>query len=88
MRNGSALGLGWSSRIGFWLWYVVPAAAVLSGSPLLGAAVWGIILGPARRLGGNDAFATWSLRRMGAARKLASATLVAVGAATMVAVGV
>ncbi len=41
MRNGLALGLGAMSRIGFWLWYAVPAGALLSGAPELGATVYG-----------------------------------------------
>lgn len=39
--NGSALGLGFVTRVGYWAWYVVPVAAVLSGSPLQGALVFG-----------------------------------------------
>lgn len=33
IRNGLALGLGATSRIGFWLWYVVPTSSLLSGDP-------------------------------------------------------
>lgn len=99
-RNGVALGIGSSSRIGFWLWYVVPVAAVLVGSPILGAvfygtygfvlgtAVWGIILGPARWMGTNDAFAEWILYRFGIARKLASGMLVVVGIVIVLTVGI
>jgi hypothetical protein len=36
--NGFALGLGFTTRIGFWLWYVVPLAAFVTADPLLGAA--------------------------------------------------
>lgn len=39
--NGAALGLGFTSRIGFWLWYVVPVSVVLSGDPALGALIYG-----------------------------------------------
>lgn len=39
-RNGFALGVGASTRIGFVLWYVVPIAALLSASLPLGAGVF------------------------------------------------
>lgn len=39
--NGVVLGNGATSRIGFWLWYLVPGAALLAGSPLRGAIVYG-----------------------------------------------
>jgi hypothetical protein len=42
LYNGSALGFGAFSRVGFVLWYVIPAGAVLSASPAFGAALWGI----------------------------------------------
>jgi hypothetical protein len=42
IRNGAALGLGFATRIGFWLWYVVPAASLLSGSLRDGAIVYGL----------------------------------------------
>lgn len=41
LLNGSALGVGAASRLGFPLWYVVPVTALLGGSPILGAAVYG-----------------------------------------------
>jgi hypothetical protein len=49
--NGSLLGLGFTSRIGFWTWYLIPLSAFTIGSPLAGAAVW----------------AMYGLSRMGAA---------------------
>ncbi|WP_188193225.1 hypothetical protein [Nonomuraea sp. SYSU D8015] len=36
--NGFALGLGFTTRIGFWLWYVVPLAAFVAADPVVGAA--------------------------------------------------
>lgn len=42
VQNGLALGCGAFNRIGFWLWYVIPASAFLAGSPLLGAAIYGM----------------------------------------------
>lgn len=40
-RNGAALGTGILSRVGFWLWYVVPVSAFLSGRTWFGATVYG-----------------------------------------------
>ncbi len=39
--NGAALGIGATSRLGFALWYVLPATALLYADPLLGAIVFG-----------------------------------------------
>ncbi len=41
LRNGFALGHGARTRIGFSSWYVIPAAALLMGQPLIGALVYG-----------------------------------------------
>lgn len=41
-RNGAALGTGALSRIGFWLWYAVPLAALTSGSVRFGAVIYGL----------------------------------------------
>lgn len=49
-RNGIALGVGWTTRIGFWLWFVVPLGAFLTASEMLGAAVYGSY-GAARGIG-------------------------------------
>jgi hypothetical protein len=35
------LGFGLTTRIGFWLWYVVPLSAFLSGRMAVGAGVYG-----------------------------------------------
>lgn len=35
--NGVAMGIGFATRIGYWLWYVLPIVAVLSGSWRTGA---------------------------------------------------
>lgn len=40
-KNGSALGVGAVSRIGFPLWYVVPLGSILLASPRVGAALYG-----------------------------------------------
>jgi hypothetical protein len=39
-RNGLALGTGYSTRIGFWLWYLVPIGAFAVGTPLGGALIY------------------------------------------------
>lgn len=66
LLNGSFLGIGATSRIGFWLWYVVPLSAFLFADPVLGAtiygaysvvrgtAVWALILGAQTSLLGED----------------------------------
>lgn len=99
LRNGWTLGLGATTRIGFWLWYLVPIAALLSGKPELGAliygtysftrgaAVWVIILGPGRWVGA-DAVAMWLLGQAEVARTLTAGQLVLVGIAVALAIGV
>jgi hypothetical protein len=42
LRQGAALGFGARTRLGFWLWYVIPVGALISASPLLGAAGYGL----------------------------------------------
>lgn len=39
--NGTTLGTGWSTRIGFWLWFAVPLGSLLSGSVIGGIVVYG-----------------------------------------------
>jgi len=53
--NGFLLGLGFASRIGFWVWYLVPLGCVILGSPVPAAIVW----------------ATYGCVRLGAASVLA-----------------
>jgi hypothetical protein len=94
LRNGAMLGTGFGTRIGFWLWYAVPAASFLHGSWAAGALiygsyafvramwVWPILLwtGPRR---GFVQTAEWLVRHRGAAKKLAAVQLVIVGAVGM-----
>lgn len=40
-KNGLTLGSGMASRVGFWMWYAVPAGALLFASPRLGAVLYG-----------------------------------------------
>jgi hypothetical protein len=98
IRNGAALGCGATSRIGFWAWYLVPVGAFLSGSPWVGAIVYG-------SYGFIRTFSAWpilvavrrrSQERVGArllragwlARRVAAAQLVFVGVLVFVSVGV
>jgi hypothetical protein len=41
LANGSLLGLGFTSRIGYWIFYLVPVGCFVVGSPALGALIWG-----------------------------------------------
>lgn len=41
LANGALLGSAVTNRIGFWLWFLVPVGCLVSGSPLLGSALWG-----------------------------------------------
>lgn len=97
LRNGVALGTGVFNRIGFWLWYAIPIGAFLSGSPLLGAVVYGAysctrgmavwpimyILGP--RLGPD--WADWLLRQKDVARLVTALLLLHLGIAALIIIG-
>jgi len=39
--TGAMLGFGGLTRIGFWIWYLIPVAALASGSLVAGALIWG-----------------------------------------------
>ncbi|HEU0127902.1 MAG TPA: hypothetical protein VFQ48_04765 [Pseudonocardiaceae bacterium] len=39
--NGAALGVGATTRLGYWLWYLVPVGSFATGTPLLGALIYG-----------------------------------------------
>jgi hypothetical protein len=96
--NGAALGFGASSRLGFWLWYVVPLGSLLLADPLVGALVYGAY-GLARALGAAgillawritgdaDPVADWLLERSPFARRVAAAQLALLGLAVAVGVG-
>ena len=95
-RNGLTLGFGATSRIGFWLWYVIPLGALLAGDPLFGAVVYGtyglvralgavfILLG---MLGLKVDASDWLIERYGAARALAAGQLLLLGVAGAIVVG-
>jgi hypothetical protein len=40
VRNGSALGTGFATRLGFWLWYLVPLGAFAVGGAAAGAFIY------------------------------------------------
>ena len=41
LANGFLLGLGFTSRIGYWIWYLIPLGCFVLGSPAHGAVIWG-----------------------------------------------
>jgi hypothetical protein len=95
-QNGLTLGFGATSRIGFWLWYVIPLGAFLVGDPRLGAAIYGTY-GLVRALGAvftllamlrlKTDLSDWMIDQYGAARLLATGQLVLLGVATAIVVG-
>ena len=96
IRNGLTLGFGATSRIGFWLWYVIPLGAFLVGDSIFGAIIYGaygliralgatvIVLGMIRL---KTDISDWLIERYGEARLLAAGQLVFLGVATAVVVG-
>jgi hypothetical protein len=94
-RTGAVLGSGAFTRIGFWLWYAIPAGALLAGDFWLGAASYGaygfsrsggalllLVVGWIGRATGryrDDQPAIWLLGRQQTARRLAGIQLVGVG---------
>ena len=99
LLNGAALGVGATSRIGFWLWYAIPVSALLLGNPLLGAlvygcyglfrgwSVWAFLLLPTRLGMRGDAFGLWVVTHVETSRVIAAAQLIALGTAVTIAVG-
>ncbi len=95
-RNGLTLGFGATSRIGFWLWYVIPLGALLIGGPVLGAVVYGTY-GLLRALGAvfillgtlslKFDVSDWLMKRYGAARALAAGQLLFLGVTSAIVVG-
>lgn len=93
IRNGAVLGIAVTSRLGFWLWYVVPLAALLSGSAWWGmvdygtyggvraAGVWLLLAPPLRGRGVDGISPLQLLRRMPLARRAAAFQLLAVALA-------
>jgi hypothetical protein len=97
--NGAALGTGAGSRLGFWLWYAIPVAGVLSADPVLGALMWGsyalarttaatVMILAARDRGGVDAVGVWLVRHNPTARRAAAAELAVLAVVVAVTAGV
>lgn len=97
--NGATLGIGGTTRIGYCLWYVVPLAAFLSGSPYFGAISFGLY-GFARAIVPMIAVARlrlaahtvqdvqrlqgWLVSRAGVARQVAAVNLLLIGVIALV----
>jgi hypothetical protein len=101
-RTGFTLGSGLSTRIGFWLWYAVPAGSFLGGDWRFGMALYGTYgaargLGPfgvllashvARRAGRRELdVGRWLISRSDSGRTIAATQLLALGLAVGVGVG-
>lgn len=95
-QNGLALGFGATSRIGFWLWYVIPLGAFLVGEAGAGAAIYGTY-GLVRALGApaillgmmrlKTDVSDRLIQGYNSARVLAAGQLVFLGVATAIVVG-
>lgn len=72
--TGAMLGFGGLTRLGFWAWYLIPLSILMSGSPFVGAAIWGtyggvrtvssLVLGYRRFTAGSGHRAAWALLSM------------------------
>ena len=90
------MGFGATSRIGFWLWYVIPLGAFFLGDPGAGAAIYGTYAVD-RALGAVVILLTMTILKAdvsdrliegyGAARALAAGQLVLLGIALAIVVG-
>ncbi len=88
LKQGLTLGSGIATRLGFALWYALPALVLLSRSIVIGSALWAsygfVRTGAAvllRRTGGNmRTGAVWLAKRLAPARRATSLVLVALGA--------
>lgn len=98
LKNGAALGVGAGTRLGFALWYVIPSGALLSGSAVASAALYGLygltratgagaIWLAASRKGDFDPLLDWLSAHQHRARTITSAYLAVAGAATFVIIG-
>lgn len=101
IRNGLTLGCGATTRLGFWLWYVIPTGALLSGDAGVGATLYAAY-GTARGAGallllglmrfgqgllGRDDVAIWVLEQRMVAQRGGAACLVMVGVCVAVSLG-
>lgn len=93
-KNGFFLGIGATSRIGFWLWFVVPFAALLSASAWMGAVVYGIysavralMIWPALLGLNRDDASTWVVTYKKRASDISNLFLLLTGMVVVVVVG-
>lgn len=96
--NGGALGLGFTSRLGFPLWYVVPVTAFLAASPILGAIVYGtygvtrgagaFLLMLANRRPDAPPASDWVLQKRQSMQLVAASYLTVLSIATVIVAGV
>jgi hypothetical protein len=98
VRNGLALGFGARTRIGFTLWYAIGFGAVLTGSWLGGAIIYGtygfargagawVAMAAAKRTSA-DRVGYFVLRQHDTAIEVTTAQMVVLGTAILAAVGV
>jgi hypothetical protein len=98
LKNGVALGLGAASRLGFPLWFVIPAGCLLTGSAVFGAALYsmygvartgaaGVIWLFAKRADDFDPILDWVRNQHGHARLVATSYLLLLGSCTLVVAG-
>lgn len=98
LKNGTALGFGAGTRLGFVLWYAIPAGALLYGDALAGMVLYGaygaaraggagLIWLAARRRGDFDPLLDWLGARQATARTATTAYLLAASGAILVLVG-
>ena len=97
LRNGATLGVGATTRIGFWLWYALPLGALLLAHPIWGAlvygiyagtrgmAVWGLLLVLAPRHG--EAYADWLFAHAPIARMITAGYLIVLGVVGVLVIG-
>lgn len=98
LRNGAAIGFGAGTRLGVWLWYVIPFGAFVSGNIVVGVVGYGAY-GLARTGGAGllviaqnryRGMPVWRqvLRQSARARRIADAQLLLVGVVVLLVLGV
>lgn len=98
IENGLALGCGATSRIGFWLWYVIPLSSLLSGKVEYGAliyatysftrgmSIWFIIFGLTRLV--KEDWTVWLLKNRTNMRLLSATHLILLGLFVIIVFGI
>jgi len=90
LLNGSTLGIGVFSRLGFWLWYIVPFGSLLVGDIFWSALIYGvygcvrggsvwIILSFQKFYGSKYNVNDWLINQHRIARLIASVNLLVMG---------